>query len=206
MVIALDGPAGAGKSTVARAAAAALGFTYLDTGAMYRCVALEALRSGERAEVVAAEIEIQLGDRVLIDREDVTDEIRTAAVSEEASVVASLLPVRRAMVAQQQQMLRSGDGWVAEGRDIGTVVWPQAELKVFLTASAEARARRRAAETGLPYDQILADQLRRDARDMGRADSPLRPAHDAVEVDTTGLGLDEVVARIVDLARGRGCG
>ncbi len=209
MVIALDGPAGAGKSTVARAVAAELRFTYLDTGAMYRCVGLLALRSADgviddRAAISAARsARIVLGERVLLDGEDVTAAIRTPEVSAGASTVAALAPVRVAMVDQQRSLIAAGGDWVAEGRDIGTVVWPQAELKVFLTASAEERARRRAAETGQPYAAVLADQRERDARDMGRADSPLRAAADAVELDTTGLDLTEVVARIVALARER---
>jgi cytidylate kinase len=140
---------------------------------------------------------------VLLDGEDVTAAIRTPEVSAGASTVAALAPVRVAMVDQQRSLIAAGGDWVAEGRDIGTVVWPQAELKVFLTASAEERARRRAAETGQPYAAVLADQRERDARDMGRADSPLRAAADAVELDTTGLDLTEVVARIVALARER---
>jgi cytidylate kinase len=204
VVIALDGPAGAGKSTVARAVADALGFTYLDSGAMYRCVALAVLRDGEPAERVANTIEIDLGDRVRLDGEDVSEAIRTAAVTAEASRVATISAVRVAMVDQQRRLLGTGGGWVAEGRDIGTVVWPQAELKVFVTASAEERARRRAAQTGEAYEQVLADQIARDAQDMGRADSPLGAADDAVGVDTTGLALEQVVERIVALARERG--
>src|SRR5215207_10978291 len=143
MVIAIDGPAGAGKSTVARAAAERLGFTYLDTGAMYRCVALALIeRDGDPAAVAEA-LEIELGDRVLLDGRDVTDAIRTRAVAEAASQVSADVGVRMALVRKQQEILREGD-WVAEGRDIGTVVCPQADVKVFLTASPEVRARRRA--------------------------------------------------------------
>ncbi len=209
MVIAFDGPAGAGKSSVARAVAATLGFTYLDTGAMYRCVGLATLRDGDGAidpgiAIAAAQrVVIELGERVSLDGEDVSELIRTPAVSAAASEVAALGEVRRAMVDQQQRLLEAGGDWVAEGRDIGTVVWPQAELKVFLTASAEERARRRAAELGEPYAQVLADQRERDARDMGRADSPLAPAEDAIELDTTGLTRDQVVDAIVILVRER---
>ena len=207
MVIAIDGPAGAGKSTVAKAVAAALGFTYLDSGAMYRCVALAVLRaerSGHRAEVpgaaeIASAVRIELGERVLLDGEDVTEAIRTPAVSERASRVAADSQVRRAMVCQQQLLLAAGD-WVAEGRDIGTVVAPEAELKVFLTADPRERARRRAAQLGADLDTVLAEQTIRDQRDQERADSPLRPATDSVELDTTGLSLEQVVARIGALA------
>jgi CMP/dCMP kinase len=202
MVIAIDGPAGAGKSTVARAVASALGFTYLDSGAMYRCVALAWRERGGDAGEVAAQIRIELGSRVLLDGHDVSDAIRTAEVSENASRVAAEPAVRTAMVAEQRRLMSSGD-WVAEGRDIGTVVMPAAELKVFLTASPEERARRRAAELGLNPAVVLAEQTIRDQRDMTRADSPLRPADGSVELDTTGLTLDQVVARIVALVPGR---
>ncbi|MBJ7520730.1 MAG: (d)CMP kinase [Solirubrobacteraceae bacterium] len=195
MVIAIDGPAGAGKSTVARAVAAALGCTYLDTGAMYRCVALAELRGAEHPE----RAEITLGDRVLLDGDDVTEAIRAPEVSERASQVAARPEVRRAMQERQRALLGSGD-WVAEGRDIGTVVCPGAEVKIFLTADDTERARRRAEELGADVDVVLADQRLRDARDRERADSPLVPAGDAVELDTTGLSIDEVVARIGELA------
>jgi CMP/dCMP kinase len=200
-VVAVDGPAGAGKSTVARAVAERLGFTYLDSGAMYRCVALASLRRAEPPEQVAAGLEISLGDRVLLDGEDVTAAIRAPEVSEAASVVAASPAVRGAMVAQQRRLLGSGD-WVAEGRDIGTVVWPQAELKVFLTASAEARAARRARQIGADPAVVLAEQAIRDRRDTERATSPLLPAPDAVTVDTSELTFDEVVQRIVSLVDG----
>jgi cytidylate kinase len=200
MVVAIDGPAGAGKSTVARAVAAALGFTYLDSGAMYRCVALAWLSLGGSVAPgeVAADVRIQLGDRVLLDGRDVTDAIRAPEVSEAASRVAADPAVRLAMVAQQRRLMDSGD-WVAEGRDIGTVVRPDAEVKVFLTASPQERARRRAAELGEDVEQVLAEQRVRDERDLTRADSPLRPADGSVELDTTGLSLDQVVARVVAL-------
>jgi CMP/dCMP kinase len=198
MVIAIDGPAGAGKSTVARAAAERLGFTYLDTGAMYRCVALAAIeRGGEPAEI-AGEIAIELGDRILLDGRDVTEAIRTAAVSEAASQVSADIGVRMALVRKQQEILREGD-WVAEGRDIGTVVCPQAQVKVFLTASPEARARRRAEELGADYETVLAEQLQRDERDERREHSPLVPANDAVPVDTTELDLEEALDQILTL-------
>jgi CMP/dCMP kinase len=198
MVIAIDGPAGAGKSTVARAAAERLGFTYLDTGAMYRCVALAVTERGGEPAAVAEAIEIELGDRVLLDGRDVTDAIRTRAVSEAASRVSADIGVRMALVRKQQEILREGD-WVAEGRDIGTVVCPQAAVKVFLTASPEVRARRRAEELGADYDSVLAEQLRRDERDERRRHSPLLAANDAVPVDTTELDLEEVLGQIMTL-------
>ncbi|HKH18391.1 MAG TPA: (d)CMP kinase [Solirubrobacteraceae bacterium] len=198
MVIAIDGPAGAGKSTVARAVAERLGFTYLDTGAMYRCVALAVMeRDGEPADVAEA-LEIELGERVLLDGRDVTEAIRTPAVSEAASQVSADIGVRLALVRKQQEILREGD-WVAEGRDIGTVVCPGAQVKVFLTASREARARRRAEELGADYETVLAEQIERDERDERRAHSPLVPANDAVPVDTTELDLEEVLGQILTL-------
>ncbi len=197
MLVAIDGPAGAGKSTVARAAAAALGFTYLDTGAMYRAVALARLRDAA-ADPDALTIVVD-GDRVMLDGEDVTEAIRAPQVSEAASQVAADPAVRAALVRRQRALIAGGD-WVAEGRDIGTVVAPGAELKVFLTASAEERARRRAAQTGQEPAAVLAEQDRRDARDSEREASPLLAAPDAVTVDTTGLSLPEVVDRIVTLA------
>ena len=202
MVIAVDGPAGAGKSSVARAVAAALGFTYLDTGAMYRSVALASLRSADPPAQVAERIELSLGERVLLDGEDVTEAIRAPEVTERASQVASEPLVRRAMVAEQQRIMAAGD-WVADGRDIGTVVAPDAALKVFLTADPAERARRRAAEMGVDVDTVLAEQNIRDERDRSRAESPLRPAEGAVELDTTGLTLDEVVQRVVALVQSR---
>jgi CMP/dCMP kinase len=202
MVIAIDGPAGAGKSSVAKGVAAALGFTYLDTGAMYRSVALASLRSASPPAEVAARIELSLGERVLLDGEDVTEAIRTPDVSDRASQVAAEPLVRRAMVAEQQRIMAEGD-WVADGRDIGTVVAPDAELKVFLTADPIERARRRAAEMGADVDAVLAEQTIRDERDRSRAESPLRPADGAVELDTTGLTLDEVVQRVVALVSAR---
>jgi cytidylate kinase len=193
VVIAIDGPAGAGKSTVARRVAEALGFTYLDTGAMYRAAALGALE-GRPPEVTLRDGAVLLGD------EDVTARIRTAEVTEAASRLAADAAARAALTDQQRRLLASGD-WVAEGRDIGTVVKPDAELKVFLTADPAERARRRAAETGADPAEVLAQQRERDARDAERAVAPLVPADDAVHLDTTGLGVDAVVARIVELAR-----
>ena len=198
MVVAIDGPAGAGKSTVARESARALGFTYLDSGAMYRAVGLMTNRHGGPAAERAAELDIKIGDRVLANGEDVTDAIRTPEVSEAASKVATDPAVREALVGKQRELLGSGD-WVAEGRDIGTVVAPDAEVKVFLTASPEERARRRADELGTDVETVLRDQAIRDAQDRDREHSPLKLAPGAVELDTSGLSVDEVVARVVDL-------
>jgi CMP/dCMP kinase len=198
MVIAIDGPAGAGKSSVARAAAERLGFTYLDTGAMYRAVAFRTGSDGDAAAVARA-IRLELGERVLVDGEDVTERIREPWVSETASHVSSDPAVRAALVEQQRRMLAEGD-WVAEGRDIGTVVAPDAAVKVFLTADPRERARRRAAELGTDAEVVLREQAMRDERDRSREASPLAPAPDAVPVDTTALTLDEVVEQIVMLA------
>lgn len=194
MLIAIDGPAGAGKSTVARAVARGLGWTYLDSGAMYRAVALAAL--GGRP--MPRRIDLA-GGRVVCDGTDVTGEIRTPEVTAKASEVAADPAVRERLVELQRALIAEGD-WVAEGRDIGTVVAPDAEVKVFLTASPEERARRRAEQEGRPVEEVLADQRERDERDASRAHSPLRAADDAVELDTTGLSIDEVVARIAALA------
>ncbi len=210
MVIAIDGPAGAGKSSVARGVAAELGLTYLDSGAMYRCVALAGIARGadlddaEGMGELAAGLSIAMtGKRVELDGRDVSEEIREPAVSEASSRVSVHPKVREAMVAAQRRMIAAG-GYVAEGRDIGTVVSPDAPLKVFLTASAEERARRRAAQTGEDEAAVLKAQLERDRRDQTREHSALRPAEDAVGIDTTGLSQEDVVARVVALARERG--
>jgi CMP/dCMP kinase len=205
MVIAIDGPAGAGKSTVARALAAQLGFTYLDSGAMYRCVALLTLRRPEEDHAaLAAGAEIELGDPgvVRLDGEDVAGAIRAPEVSRQASVVAAEPQVREALVAKQRALLAEGD-WVAEGRDIGTVVAPRAELKVYLDADPVERARRRAQEIGADQASVLAEQTIRDQRDSSRAASPLRAAEGSVTLDTTGLDVAAVVARIAALAEVR---
>jgi cytidylate kinase len=210
MVIAIDGPAGAGKSSVARGVAAGLGFTYLDSGAMYRCVALAALErsvdpdDAEAMGALARSLSIELDrERVALDGADVSAAIREPRVTAAASRASVHLPVREAMVAQQRQLIAAGR-YVAEGRDIGTVVSPGSPLKVFLTASPEERARRRAAQSGEDVAAVLAAQSERDERDETREHSALRAAEDAVEVDTTGLDLDEVVGRVVGLARERG--
>jgi len=209
MVIAIDGPAGAGKSTVARGVADALGFTYLDSGAMYRSVALAALRAavdlddGAALGELARRLEIELeGRRVRVSGEDVTEAIREPEVSAAASRVSVHPEVRSAMVEQQRRMIASGR-YVAEGRDIGTVVSPDAPLKVFLTATYEERGRRRAAETGEPVADVLAAIAERDDRDREREHGALRVADDAFEVDTTGRTVDDVIAGVVELARER---
>jgi cytidylate kinase len=211
VVIAIDGPAGAGKSTVSRALAERLGATYLDSGAMYRSVALLTLRAqadpDDPARVVPLAQDLELGmegTRITVGGEDVSLAIRTPEVSATSSRVSVHPGVREAMVARQRELLGSGGGWVAEGRDIGTVVWPQAELKVYLTASDEERARRRAAETGEDPADVLDSIRDRDARDTGREHGALTAADDSVEVDTTGLTLDQVVERIAALAHERG--
>jgi cytidylate kinase len=210
MVIAIDGPAGAGKSSVARGVAASLGFTYLDSGAMYRCVALAGIErgadldDGEAMGEVARSLEIDLGQgRVRLDERDVSAAIREPGVTAAASHISIHPQVREAMVARQRDLIAAGR-YVAEGRDIGTVVSPDAPLKVFLTAGEEERARRRAAQTGEDPVAVLAAQRERDERDETREHSALRAAPDAVELDTTGLALEAVVERIVEMARERG--
>ncbi len=210
MLIAIDGPAGAGKSTVARALAARLGFTYLDSGAMYRCVGLLALDApavppaslamSARIELIAADAAGAIPEnRVMLDGRDVTRAIRAPEVSEAASNLAADPGVRKALVAKQRELLASGD-WVAEGRDIGTVVAPDAELKVFLTADASERARRRASELGGDQATVMAEQALRDERDSTRAHSPLKAAPGAVVLDTTGMTVEQVIERISKLA------
>jgi CMP/dCMP kinase len=198
MVIAIDGPAGAGKSSVARAVAARLGFTYLDTGAMYRAVALLVREQHRHPAEVARETTIDVKDRVTVDGDDVTEAIRTPQVSEDASHVASDADVREALVHAQQRLLATGD-WVAEGRDVALVVAPDAEVKVFLTATPEERAKRRAKQIGADPETVLKEQAMRDERDNTPGRSILEPAPDAVPVDTTGLTLDEVVDQIATL-------
>lgn len=221
MIIAIDGPAGSGKSTVAKLVARRLGYHYLDTGAMYRAVAYRTLATGrslsdeDAVASVAAHDPIAFGHEpgeplpslVSIAGVDVTAAIRTPEIDDAVSVVARMPRVREAMVAQQRHLGQESD-IVVEGRDIGTVVFPDAELKVYLTATPEERARRRAAQqaqAGLVVDTAgVHDALvRRDLADSSRDHSPLAAAADAVELDTTGMTLDEVVEHIAELARER---
>lgn len=206
-VIAIDGPAGSGKSTVARLVADRLGLEYLDTGAMYRGVTFAAIRRGidpaDPAPVahLAKVVEMEVTDSsVRVDGVDASIEIRGPEVSRAVSVVAANPGVRDELVRRQREWAYKRDGGVMEGRDIGTVVFPDAVLKVYLTARPEVRAERRTAEvTGLDYATVAADIARRDAYDEGRDVSPARAADDSVEVDTSDLTLDEIVDEIVDM-------
>lgn len=213
--IAIDGPAGAGKSTVAKILAAELGFQYLDTGAMYRCSALLAMRGGIPLDdevacgEVAREMDVRFvpgrPQRVLLNGEDVTEEIRTAEVSDAASVISVHPSVRREMVRRQRALCEAG-GVVLEGRDTTTVVCPDARLKVFLTASPEERARRRlkdllAAGERTSFEEVLSQIRERDARDTSREHSPLRVAKDALVVDTDGITAEDAARRILDAWR-----
>lgn len=204
-VIAIDGPAGAGKSTVARRVAEQIGIPYLDTGAMYRCVALQALRKQidpqdiSRVAKIAETIEITLnGPHVGLNGEDVSSLIRTPEVASIVSLIAAHSPVRDALRLQQRQWVKQMNGGVIEGRDIGTVVFPEAEVKVFLTASPHERAQRRVNQDGGDLEQVAAAIAERDRIDSTREDSPLRPAEDSILVDSTGKTIDQVVAEIVE--------
>lgn len=209
-MIAIDGPAGAGKSSVARALADRLGFTYLDSGAMYRCVALacldqeinpdDGLATGELADSLVI---VPGPGPVLLDGRDVTKEIRTDRVTEAASRVAVHPQVREVMVKAQRSLIDSGR-YVAEGRDIGTVVSPDSPLKVFLTASPEVRAKRRALEAGGEAESVKVSIERRDERDSSREHGKLEVAEDAVELDTSEMEIDDVVERIAAIASERG--
>jgi cytidylate kinase len=208
-VVALDGPSGTGKSTVARRLATRLGARYLDTGAMYRAATVAALRKGvdlaDAAAVItvveAARIEISTDPdhaAIALDGEPVDAAIRSAETTAAVSAV-SAVPAVRALLVDAQRALIADGGIVVEGRDIGSVVWPTARPKVYLTASPEARARRRAGETGGDVATVAADIARRDGLDSSRAASPLTQTPDAVELDTTDLGIDEVVDQLVEL-------
>jgi cytidylate kinase len=203
-VIAIDGPAGSGKSTVARRLAERLGLDYLDTGAMYRAVTFAALRRGidpadtgpvaELARVVDLDVTT---DHVRVDGVDATIEIRGPEVSRAVSLVAANPEVRAELVRRQREWAYERSGGVMEGRDIGTVVFPGAMLKVYLNARPEVRAERRAAEVSdLDYETVAADMARRDAFDQGREAGPLRPAEDAIEFDTSDMSIDEIVAEL----------
>jgi len=217
-VVAVDGPAGTGKSSVSRGLARSLGAHYLDTGAMYRLVTLAVLRAGidlTDADAIAAGSDVPLSvgsdpdvDRAYLGEEDVSAEIRGDEVTRAVSAVSAVPQVRTRMVAMQRELASGTDSIVVEGRDIGTVVLPEADVKIFLTASAETRARRRNDQNvaaGLPddYETVLADVIRRDHLDSTRAVSPLRPAEDAMIVDTSDMTQDEVVAHLLELVEKR---
>ena len=215
-VLALDGPAGAGKSTVARKCAHMLGVTVLDTGAMYRAVTIACLHAGvdvqdgDACARVGRAVSIILEDdgRVLLDGRDVTAEVRTPEITATVSTVSAHAMVREIMVDHQRAWAEHHGAGVVEGRDIGTVVFPQAQLKVFLMASNDERARRRMNDEAVAgritkFEDLLADLERRDRLDSQRASSPLKPAEDAVLIDTTGRGVDDVVDQIVTLYRSR---
>lgn len=214
-IIAIDGPAGAGKSTIAKSLARQLGYLFINTGAMYRAIAWKALQLGASLEdtgrigKLAEDSLIELTGtvdamHVLIDGRDITEEIATPAISQAASVVSAIPAVRRALVARQQQIGQAG-GVVMEGRDIGTQVFPDAEIKIYLDASAEARAERRHTDDlakGINTGSLLTTQYEieeRDQRDKTRADSPLVQAEDAVYIDSSALTIEQVVAKILDL-------
>ena len=207
MVIAIDGPAGSGKSTVARAVAARLGLDYLDTGAMYRSVAFAALRGGvdpEDTEVVGnlarnIDLDVDPGGSVVVDGVDATIEIRGPEVTRAVSIVAANPEVRAEMRARQRRWVAERGGGVMEGRDIGTVVFPDARLKVYLDASPEVRAARRSKEVAdLSYETVASDLARRDALDQSRSHDPLRTADDAVVIDTSDLDVEQIVDAIMD--------
>jgi cytidylate kinase len=212
IVIAIDGPAGAGKSTIARRVAAQLGYVYVDTGAMFRAVALWALRQKldatdhHRMEQLAKAASITLltdANRVLLNGEDVTDAIREAPVGDAASQVAVIPAVRRSLLAKQRQIAESAN-IVMEGRDIGTVVFPHATLKIFLDANPGERVRRRADQLGEPDAATLRDQMAdRDHRDRNRVEAPLTQAPDAIYVDSTGRSIEDVTEAILKLIRAR---
>jgi CMP/dCMP kinase len=207
VVIAIDGPAGAGKSTVGRAIARRLGLEYLDTGAMYRAVTFASLRRGvpvhdsDAVAAVARNLELVIDDEgcVTVDGVDATSEIRGRDVTESVSVVAANSAVRAELVERQRDWARARGGGVIEGRDIGSVVFPDAKLKLYVTASPRVRAERRVGDIGGEVADVEASIIERDRKDSTRADSPLREADGAVVVDTSGMSVDEVVGHIIDL-------
>lgn len=216
LLMAVDGPSGAGKSSVCRAVAKRIGAAYVDTGAMYRVATLQALRAGvdvaDTAAVIAATADLPLGvgadplvEEVLLAGEDVSAEIRGSEVTRNVSAVAAIPEVRANLVVLQRRLAEESGRALLDGRDIGTAVLPDADVKVFLTASAEVRARRRcdqdlAAGRGADYETVLADVVRRDELDSTRAVSPLRPAEDATIVDTSDMTIDEVIDTLAGLA------
>jgi CMP/dCMP kinase len=209
-VIAIDGPAGSGKSTVARGLARHLGLDYLDTGAMYRAITFAALRRGvdpgdaEPTAEIARTVDLDIStEGVWVDGVDATIEIRGPEVSRAVSLVAANPAVRAELVRRQREWANQRGGGVLEGRDIGTVVFPDADLKVYLTARPDVRAERRAAEiTQLDYETVAADLARRDALDQGRTDSPLRQADDAIEIDTSELTVDQIIDELAGMVSG----
>jgi cytidylate kinase len=219
MIIAIDGPSGSGKSTLGRMLARELGLLYINTGAMYRAVAVAAMERGlqqdDPAVVALAEtVDINLaGDpdsaQVMLEGRDVTEEITHEDVSHMASMVSAIPGVRRAMVGRQRKLGEQAHGAVLDGRDIGTVVFPSADVKFFLTANAEERAQRRyeedlAKDRDVTYEETLADIQRRDERDVTREDSPLVAAADAIHLDTTGMTIPQVLERMLEIVRERG--
>ncbi|NPA52229.1 MAG: (d)CMP kinase [Aquificae bacterium] len=214
MIVAIDGPAGSGKSTVAKLVAQKLGFSYIDTGAMYRAVAYKLIKDKISVEDVSTVldglnlqfIEVDNQIRIILDGEDITDKIRTEQVGKVASQIATIPEVRKALVKLQRNMALQKENAVLEGRDIGTVVFPNADLKIFLTAQPEERARRRyiqLKEKGLAvsYEEILKMILNRDKNDTQRKEAPLKPSKDAIILDTTGKSIDEVVDFILEKAK-----
>jgi len=209
IIVAIDGPAGAGKSTVAKAVAERLGYLHVDSGAMYRAVALMAVENNidpsdhNKLVPLASHADIVLRNgTVLLNGRDVTPEIRSAAVSQAASKVSAIPGVRRALVALQQDYANEASV-VMEGRDIGTVVYPHAQVKIYLDASPEIRARRRVTDEGGDYEQVLREIRERDDRDATRPDSPLRQAEDAEFLDSSGMDLEQVITEVLRIVRSK---